>query len=76
LGDLIVYVHASDNDGRDNYHLGIGKGTIDWTGVLKALKKHGFKGFIGLDIGHVSNIEKEYVESKVKLEQLIEEVGL
>jgi len=76
LGNLIVYVHASDNDGRDNYHLGIGKGTIDWIGVLKALKKHGFKGFIGLDIGHVPNIEREYVESKAKLERLIEEVGL
>ncbi|MEM3678464.1 MAG: sugar phosphate isomerase/epimerase [Candidatus Bathyarchaeia archaeon] len=76
LGRLIVYVHASDNDGRDNYHLGIGKGTIDWLGVLKALKKHGFNGYIGLDIGHVPNIEKEYVESKSKLEQLIEEVGL
>ena len=76
LGKLIIYVHASDNDGRDNYHLGIGKGTVDWIGVLKALKKHGFDGFIGIDVGNVPDIEREYVESKAKLEQLIKEVGL
>lgn len=76
LGDLIIYVHASDNDGRDNYHLGVGKGTVDWVGLFKALKKHGFNGFIGVDVGHVPDIEREYVESRARLEGLIREVGL
>ena len=51
LGKKIFFVHASDNDGRVNLHLGIGRGNIDWEGTLKALKKHKFQGFIAIDIG-------------------------
>jgi len=51
LGKKIFFVHASDNDGRVNLHLGVGRGNIDWEGTLKALKKHKFTGFIAIDIG-------------------------
>lgn len=40
LGKRIGYLHVSDNDGRDNKHLALGKGTIDWKGVFLALKKN------------------------------------
>ncbi len=51
LGKKIFFVHASDNDGHVNEHLGIGRGNIDWEGTLKMLKKHKYKGFIAIDIG-------------------------
>ncbi len=35
LGSRIFYIHASDNDGRDNYHWAPGKGTVDWTACSK-----------------------------------------
>ncbi|MHA1292011.1 MAG: sugar phosphate isomerase/epimerase family protein [Promethearchaeota archaeon] len=57
LGNKIFFIHASDNDGRDNNHLGLGRGNIDWEGVLRALKKHNYKGYIAIDIG---NLPSEY----------------
>lgn len=39
LGTRIYYLYVSDNDGRVNEHLGLGKGTIDWEGIFTALKK-------------------------------------
>ena len=31
LADKIVHIHASDNDGSDDQHLGIGEGKIDYS---------------------------------------------
>jgi sugar phosphate isomerase/epimerase len=70
LGKKIFYLHLSDNDGRDNKHLGLGKGTIDWEGVFLALKKFKFSGYVAIDIGGVPDIEKEYINSKKFLEDL------
>lgn len=70
LGKKIFYLHTSDNDGRDNKHLALGKGTIDWEGVFLALKKFKFSGYVAIDIGNVSNLEKEYISSKKFLEKL------
>jgi sugar phosphate isomerase/epimerase len=36
--EKIVHVHASDNKGNYDAHLGIGHGNINWTSVAKALK--------------------------------------
>jgi sugar phosphate isomerase/epimerase len=38
LSDRIIQVHAHDNDGKTDLHLGIGNGTIDWTKVASLLK--------------------------------------
>jgi len=70
LGDRIFYVHVSDNDGRTNHHLPLGQGTIDWEGVILALKKHKFEGYVAIDLGHIPNIVQEYVRSKKFLEDL------
>ncbi len=35
----LIHVHAHDNDGKDDQHLPIGVGRIDWKLVLKALKR-------------------------------------
>jgi len=79
LGKKILYVHVSDNDGRDNYHLGLGKGTIDWEGVFLALKKHGFNRYVAIDIGGTGfkgDLDKEVVESKKFLENLLKKLGI
>ena len=76
LGNRIYYVHVSDNDGRVNEHLGLGKGTIDWRGVFVALKKHRFNGYVAVDVGEVDNIEEEYKESKKFLENIARELNI
>ena len=79
LGGRILYVHVSDNDGRDNYHLGLGKGTIDWEGVFMALKKHGFDRYVAIDIGGAGfkgDLDREVIESKKFLEALFRKLGI
>jgi sugar phosphate isomerase/epimerase len=42
LSDKIVHIHASDNDGSDDQHLGIGQGKIDYDSFAQTLKKMGY----------------------------------
>ncbi|TET19117.1 sugar phosphate isomerase/epimerase [Candidatus Bathyarchaeota archaeon] len=64
FSDKIVHIHASDNDGVGDQHLGIGYGTIDWNGVAKALEKVKYNGLIILE--SVEHVE----ESLQKLQKL------
>lgn len=78
LGKKIFFVHASDNDGRDNKHLGVGRGNIDWEGTLRALKKHGFKGYMAIDIGNLPpeyDLDEENINSIKYLEQIARKIG-
>ncbi|HON72593.1 MAG TPA: sugar phosphate isomerase/epimerase family protein, partial [bacterium] len=70
LGNRIFYLHVSDNDGKINEHLPLGKGNIDWEGIFLALKKHNYQGYVAIDIGNVPDIEKAYMDSKRFLEDL------
>jgi len=76
LGKKIFYIHVSDNDGRDNFHLRPGKGTIDWEGLFRMLKRIGFRGYYAVDIGNVPNLEDEMIKSKRFLERLGEKLNL
>lgn len=76
LGNRIFYLHVSDNDGKINEHLPLGKGNIDWEGVFLALKKHNYQGYVAIDIGNVPDIEKAYIESKKFLETLWAKLGI
>ncbi len=76
LGKRIFYVHLSDNDGRTNEHLGLGRGNIDFEEILKGLIKHDFKGVIGLDIGRIPYLEKEIKNSLEFLRRLFEKLGI
>jgi len=42
LSDKIVHIHASDNDGSDDQHLGIGQGKIDYNWFAQTLKQMGY----------------------------------
>lgn len=76
LGERIFYVHLSDNDGKVNEHLGLGRGNIDFEGVFQALKKHRFEGIIGLDIGRIPNLEEEVKRSVEYLKELFPKLSL
>ncbi|TXT54170.1 MAG: Xylose isomerase domain-containing protein [Promethearchaeota archaeon] len=78
LGSKIFFVHASDNDGRDNQHLGVGRGTIDWEGTLKALNKHNFNGYVAIDIGKLPSqykLDEEVLSSIKYLKRLNHELS-
>lgn len=73
LDGRIFYVHASDNDGRDNYHWAPGRGTVDWEGVFEALRKHGFRGPIAVDVGGpdiAHRLDEEVVAAREFLEKM------
>lgn len=76
LGNKIFYLHVSDNDGKINEHLPLGKGNIDWEGIFLALKKHNYQGYVAIDIGNVPNIEKAYIDSKKFLEDLAQKLDI
>jgi len=62
--DNIVHIHAHDNDGKDDQHLGIGLGNIDWNNVANLLRKISYDKIIIIE--SVEQIE----ESKHKLKHL------
>ncbi len=45
-GKNLCYIHAADNDGVTWTHDACGKGTVDWPGLVSALKEVGFNGYI------------------------------
>jgi sugar phosphate isomerase/epimerase len=65
LADKIVHIHASDNDGSDDQHLGIGKGKIDYDWFKQALNKMGY------DKAVVIESTTDIPESIQKLKQLL-----
>ena len=46
LPDKIAHVHAHDNFGKDDQHLGIGYGNIDWKKTTDLLKKASYSGIV------------------------------
>jgi len=62
--DKIVHIHAHDNDGKDDQHLGIGLGNIDWKNVANALGRIFYDKIVIIE--SVEHVE----ESKHKLKQL------
>jgi sugar phosphate isomerase/epimerase len=65
LADKIIHVHASDNHGLDDEHLGVGFGTIDYGWFAETLKK--------LDYNHCVVVEScdHIPESLQKLKDLL-----
>ncbi|MDK6028824.1 sugar phosphate isomerase/epimerase [Ignisphaera sp. 4213-co] len=74
LGNKIIYVHISDNDGRDNYHWAPGKGTIDWDSVFEGLKKYGYSGYIAIDVGG-PDIKDRLDDEVLIAKKFVEEMG-
>jgi len=49
FGEKIVHIHASDNDGTQDAHLGVGKGTVDWQDFARAVRRIQFKGIVMIE---------------------------
>ena len=64
----LIHIHLHDNDGKEDQHLTIGKGNINWKKVIKVLKKY-YNKTITLE---VFESKKERVLSKTKLKKLWE----
>jgi len=75
LGRRIFYLHVSDNDGRDNEHLAPGRGTVDWEALFRGLRRHGFDGYVGIDIGQVLDLDAQYREGTAFIRRLIQRVA-
>ena len=64
LADKIVHIHASDNDGSDDQHLGIGEGKIDYNYFKLTINK------IGYDKSIIVESITKVPESIKKLQQM------
>jgi len=54
LASRIVHVHVSDNNGDNDTHLGLGRGTVKWRSVADSLKRIRYKGVVTLEsIEHI-----------------------
>jgi len=60
----IVHIHAHDNYGKSDQHLGIGYGKIDWENVANLVRKNSYNKIIAVE--SVEHVE----ESVQKLKQL------
>lgn len=47
--EKIVHVHVHDNDGKQDLHLGVGSGTVNWQQFAEDIKKIRFKGIVMLE---------------------------
>jgi sugar phosphate isomerase/epimerase len=65
FADKIVHIHAHDNDGKSDQHLGIGYGNIDWKKVANILRKISYDKLVIIE--SVEHIE----ESMRKLKHLL-----
>jgi sugar phosphate isomerase/epimerase len=65
FSDKLVHVHAHDNLGKTDQHLGIGYGNIDWENVADLLKQASFDKIVIVE--SVEHIE----ESVKKLKHLL-----
>jgi len=65
FADKIVHIHAHDNHGKDDQHLGIGYGAVDWEKVAKLLKEISYDKAVVVE--SFENVE----ESVRRLKQLL-----
>jgi sugar phosphate isomerase/epimerase len=66
--DKLSHIHLSDNRFRDDDHLPLGAGNIDWGEVISAIKKTGYDGTFTLEV--FSEDRRYVLGSKEKLKEL------
>ncbi|HJZ50314.1 MAG TPA: sugar phosphate isomerase/epimerase family protein [Roseiflexaceae bacterium] len=50
FGERLCHVHLSDNRGREDDHMPLGAGRIDWPRAIRLLKQSGYDGTITLEV--------------------------
>lgn len=73
LGKLIKLVHFSDNDGSYAYHYSPGKGNIDFSAVISALRFVGYDGTIVVDTSGIPDIIQEAIQARDYYQFLIDQ---
>jgi protein FrlC len=76
-GRHLCYVHGADNDGIRWTHEALGKGTVDWVGIVHALKETKFDGYICTQSWSElpNDVDSVMRESKEYMEKVFEKVG-
>jgi len=49
-GEYLWTLHVHDNDGKEDHHWPLGEGSIDWSLVIRSLRKVGYKGVFLMEI--------------------------
>ena len=62
LADKIMHIHASDNDGIEDQHLGIGQGKIDYNWFAETLKKIGYDKSVIIE--SITNVPRKHPKTK------------
>jgi sugar phosphate isomerase/epimerase len=76
MAGRIYYLHVADNDGRENQHLALGDGTIDWRGLFACLRKHRFDGYVAIDVGRIPEVDDAYRRSLRFLRDLEKDLAI
>jgi sugar phosphate isomerase/epimerase len=69
LGGSIRHVHLHDNRGKEDLHLSIGEGNIDFDMIVRELVNHGYNGTLTLEL-----TDSDLIKSKTRLEDLLRTV--
>jgi fructoselysine 3-epimerase len=77
-GRHLCYVHGADNDGIRWTHEALGKGTVDWEGIVRALVEINFEGYICTQSWSElpNDVDSVMRESREYLEQVFKKVGV
>ncbi len=70
LGEKVFHLHLNDNDGSCDLHLPLGKGSINFASLLKALEAVNYQGALVLEIS--SSRAKDFIESRLFLQNLLQ----
>ncbi|UCH31409.1 MAG: sugar phosphate isomerase/epimerase [Candidatus Bathyarchaeota archaeon] len=49
FGKKIAHIHVHDNDGKNDLHLGVGHGTVNWQQFAKDIKKIDYRGIVSIE---------------------------
>lgn len=77
-GRHLCYVHGADNDGVRWTHEALGKGTVDWEGIVRALVEINFDGYICTQSWSElpNDVDSVMRESREHLEMIFKKVGV
>ena len=63
LEDRYANIHTADNDCATADHLALRDGIIDWVEFFGILKRQGYEGYLGLDLGSSDSMEQDLLKS-------------
>jgi len=76
LEGMFANVHVSDNNPISTDHLPLGDGIIDWDEFLRVLKRQGYEGYLGLDLGDGPDLEADLKRSLEFLQSVAARQGV